>query len=475
MANKSKHRIETDALGDVKIPIDSYYGSTTARALKNFQISDVKAHKAFRQALGIVKLSAAKTNYSLGLIPRDYKDALLQACKEFMDGNFDDEFTLDAFQAGAGTSYNMNANEVIANRANEILKGKKGEYEFIHPNNHVNLAQSTNDVIPTATGIAVLLMLPDLLKEISLLEEAFEKKAKENKDVIKVGRTHLQDAVPITVGQELDSFKEAIRNSREFIETTSKILTSLNIGGTALGTGINTDPQYRQLMVLNLSKLTGIRFKSCRNLTEGTNNMAALMNFSATLRSLATDYLNITKNLKFLSSGPIGGLAEYTLPAVQPGSSIMPGKINPSIPETIEMISFQVCGNDRTIELGAQRSTLELNVMCPVIMYNLLESMQILTSGTRTFRTLCIKGLKVNKKRINFWLENSLINATALVPYIGYNETSEVVKAALKKGITIREEVLERDILSKKAVDEILSANQTTKPSRVIKKYVKKG
>ncbi len=462
-------RIEKDSLGEVKVPSKAYFGAFTVRANNNFQISGIRSPFIFEKALGIVKLAAAQTNLELGLIDKKYKKVLLQACKEFIEGKFSTEFELDVFQAGAGTSYNMNANEVIANRANELLKVQKGKYTHIHPNNHVNMAQSTNDVIPTASRIGALLLLPELLSAVVGLEKSLEKIIKEHKNTLKVGRTHLQDAVPITLGQEFDSYKEAIRKSREFISQQSKELTILGIGGTAVGTGINTDPDYKKTMIKHLSKICGIKFKSAKNLTEIANNMNSFLNFSASLRSLSTNLLNFANNLKLMNMGPKAGLSEISLPEVQPGSSIMPGKINPSVPECIEMICFQALGNDKTIELAAQRGQFELNVMCPIIMYNLFQIMEILTNGSKTLDKFAIKTLRINKERIKSLYENSLCTATALNPYLGYSKTSEIVKTSLKKDVSIKEEVLAQGLLKEKELEEILSVNSTTKPRRIKK------
>lgn len=439
-------REEKDTLGTMKVPRDSYFGAFTQRAINNFKISGITAPVVFQKALGIVKLAALKANTEIGLLTDKQSHAIQKACEEFIDGKFTKEFCLDIFQAGAGTSYNMNANEIIANRANELLGGKKGKYEYIHPNNHVNMAQSTNDVIPVAVRIAVLLMLPDFLKEIENLEKDLEKKAKTYKNSAKVGRTHLQDAVPITFGQEFDSYKEAIRKSRLFILRQSEDLKILGIGGTAVGTGINADPKYKNLAIKYLSNLTGIKFTSTKNLTETIHNMNSFMNFSAAIRSLAVDILNFSNDMKLLSMGPRAGISEISLPELQPGSSIMPGKNNPAVPESMEMVCYHILGNDKTIELAAQRSQLELNAMCPVIMYNLLQSIQLLTKGINTFTELCIKNIKVNEERAKMLIDRSLITATSLCPRIGYQKTAEIVKAALKNDTTIAEELKKRGL-----------------------------
>lgn len=467
MEEPNKTRSEKDFLGSVKIPSATYYGVYTFRAKNNFQISGIQAPQAFRKALGIVKLAALETNFSLELIGKKEKAAMRQAIKEFLKGKFNSDFCLDIFQAGAGTGYNMNINEIIANRANELLGKEKGKYKPIHPNNHVNMAQSSNDVMPTAIRLAVLFELPELLKEIHELEKTIGKKQKKYANLIKVGRTHLQDAVPISFGQELDSYRQAISKSRRMIEQQAEDLKILGIGGTAVGTGINADPKYKPAMIENLIQLTGIHFEKSKNATEIANNMNSFMNFSAGLRSLATNLINFMLDLKIMNTGPLAGLAEILLPKVQPGSSIMPGKINPSVLENVEMVCFQVLGNDKTIELAAQRSNFELNVHAPVIMYNLLQSIQILTNSIRTLQLLCIKNMEVNEKRVKELFKKSLSPVTALVPYIGYEKTAEIVKATLKKGITIKQELRQRKLLTEKEMEKIFSIKAITNPQPI--------
>lgn len=452
-----KTRVEKDSLGTVKMAADSYFGSATQRALNNFKISDLKAPKIFRKALGIVKLAAAETNHKLKLLTEKQAKAITKACREFIDGKFDKQFVLDAFQAGAGTSYNMNANEIIANRANEILGEKKGEYKFIHPNNHVNMGQSTNDVIPTTTRLASLLVVPDLLKQISETEKSLNKISGKYKNLLKVGRTHLMDAVPISLGQEFDAYREALQKSRKFIANQSKELLILGIGGTAVGTGINAHPKYKETIVKILGKICGLKFRSGKNLTEMANNMNGFLDFSASLRSLSANLLNISGDLKLMNMGPKAGIAEITLPEVQAGSSIMPGKVNPSILECLDMICMQAIGNDKVIELAAQKSQFELNVYCPIIMKNLLESIQILSNGLKTFKILVLEKLVINEKQIKKLFEHSVCTATALSPYLGYDLTADIVKSALKKDISIKQEVIGRKLMSEKEIDGILS------------------
>jgi len=437
-------------------------GEFTEKALSNFQISGIKAPRIFTKALGRVKLAAAQANNTLGLLSDEEYKAIETAALEFIEGKYDDFFTIDIFQAGAGTSYNMNSNEIIAERANEINNLN------IHPNNHINIAQSTNDVIPTATKIAILDQLPKLYEAITSIEKTLKELAEKHKNSLKIGRTHLQDAVPITFGQEFDAYLKAIEKSHKSIKTSAEEIYELGIGGTAVGTGINTDPQYKDLIVKNLSNITGLNLKSGENLTEMANNFSGFQNLSSSLKSLCTNLLNISFDLKIMNTGPKAGLREVTLPEVQPGSSIMPGKVNPSIPECLDMILFQVCGNHTTIELAAQRSNFELNVFCPIIMYNLLQSIEILANGINMFNEKALQNLQVNTEIAAEELEKSLAHATALSPYIGYKETAEVVKDALKNNTTIKAEVLAKKLLSEDELKEILSVERTTGPSKKI-------
>lgn len=477
MKNNSKTRVEKDTLGSVEVPADSYSGAFTQRAKENFQISKTSAPKAFIEALGLVKLAAAKTNTQLGLLEKTHFKAIEQACHEFIEGKFDHEFSLDTFQAGAGTSYNMNANEILANRANEILNGKKhqmGNYSPLHPNNHINMAQSTNDVIPTATRLATLIMLPELLSETYLLEEAINKKAKKYRKTVKIARTHLMDAVPITLEQSLGSYSEALKKSRQDLENTSVKMQELGIGATAAGTGLNSHPDYRTKTIENLIELIGIELRPAKNLTEMLNNMNSFLAFSSTLRQLATNLLNFCGDLKIMNMGPYAGLSEISLPEVQPGSSIMPGKINPSIPESVEMVCFQVLGNDKVIELASQRSNFELNVYCPIIMQNLLFSMEILTSAIRTLREKAINGMTINTAKIASIFEQSLSPATALNPYLGYELTAKIVKSALKKSISIREEIKSKNLLTEEELNLLFSTGNLTAPGKINGKLQKK-
>jgi aspartate ammonia-lyase len=415
---KKTFRTEKDSIGQVKVPSNAYYGAFTARALNNFQISGLKAPAIFRKALGLVKLAAAEANTSLGELNKQSGKAIIQAAKEFSEGKFDTDFRLDAIQAGAGTSYNMNANEIIANRANKS----------IHPNNHVNKGQSSNDVNPSATKIAILLSTPKLEEETKKLIKSLSKKSTKYKSLKKAGRTHLQDAVPITYGQVFDSYSKALDRSLKTLIKSSEDLYELSLGGTALGTGITAHPKFKTTVITNLNKLTGLKLKSCPNLTEGATNFAPFSDFSNAVTSLASNLYRIAMDLKILGSGPNTGLAELKLPAVQPGSSIMPGKVNPSIPEAVEMAFYQISGNNKTIRLASSNGQLELNTNCPIIMYNLIQSIEILTNTATMFRTRCIDGLEVNKKRVKELYDGSLVDATELVEKLGYDKVAEMVK-----------------------------------------------
>jgi len=463
-------RVEKDVIGPVTVPAEAYYGSFTTRALCNFRISGITAPAEFRIALGMIKKAAAITNSKLGELEPKLAEAIITACDEFIAGRFNSQFTLDVFQAGAGTPFNMNANEIIANRANELLGHKKGEYNPITPNNHVNWGQSSNDVIPTTIRVAALFKLKNLLREVEKLSQSLIKKAKEFKDVIKVGRTHLQDAVPIRLSQEFEAYGSAVLRCHSYLKESFAHLNEIGIGGTALGTGITSHPQFRNLMVKTLSRLTGLKLKTTKYPTELTHGMNTFTIASNSLRVLANDLIRIANDLRLLVSGPIGGIAEITIPEVEPGSSIMPGKINPSIPECINMIGFQVVGNDTGINYAVQASQLELNVMTPMIMHNLLWSMDLLTNGCNMFRAFCVNGIKANKKRCQELLDKSLCHATGLSPYLGYKVTAALVKESLNKGKTLKQTIAEKAFMSLSELETIFSAENLTSPTLTDKK-----
>ena len=464
MNTHATHRTERDALGEVRVPANAYYGSQTARAVENFPISGLRLPRAFIAATAIIKRAAAEVNASLGHLDTKIAEAIAQAAQEVADGKWDAEFPIDAFQMGAGTSQHMNANEVIANRAIEILGGARGEYSKIHPNDHVNMAQSTNDVTPTAVRLAALLTLGDLLSTLETLVEALGQKAHEFDGVVKAGRTHLQDAVPVRLGQEFGAYAQAVANDIDRIKNARERLLYVGIGGTATGTGLNADPKYHARMVRRLSELTGLPLRSSGNLFESMQNMADALECSAALRTLAATLTRIANDLRLMASGPNTGLDEIRLPPVQPGSSIMPGKINPSMAEMLNMVCFQVMGNDLTVLMATQAGQLELNVMMPVIALNLLQSIQLLTNGVRAFTERCVRGIEANVERCRYWVEHSAALATALNPHLGYSTVAEVVKEFVRTGRPIRQIITDRGLLSDAQLNEILSVRAMTEP-----------
>jgi aspartate ammonia-lyase len=462
-----KTRTEEDALGQIEVPADAYYGSFTTRALSNFQISDIKAPEFFRQALGMVKLAAAQANRELGSVKEKEAKAIEEAAQEFIDGKFNDEFTIDVFQAGAGTPYNMNANEIIANRANEILGAERGSYKYVHPNNQVNFAQSSNDVNPTAARIAVLMVFGTLKQEIAEFKKSLEAKGEEFMDVIKVGRTHLEDAVPVTMGQEFMAYAAAMKTALNTIEEAEKALTVIGLGGNATGSGINAHPEFQGLVTEKLSKISGLPLKPAPNLFETNNSHAAFLKASSALRALAVEVNRIANDLRILNMGPQAGIHEIKLPRVQPGSSIMPAKVNPSICECVNMICFQVIGNDQTISLGAQGGQLQLNWFTPLEMWNLLFSTKIMRNGLKMFREKSIDGIRAHRDQIKANFDCSMAMATALVPYLGYHEVAELVKEARKNKKTFYEVVAAKDLMSQEDLDELLSPKHMVKPGHI--------
>ena len=457
------YRIEKDVMGEIKVPVNSYYGAFTERARINFQISGIKAHKEFLVSLATIKKAAALTNMELRQLDDKLGNAIVKAADEVINGKFDSYFILDVYQAGAGTPFNMNCNEIIANRATEILGGKLGQY-IANPNNHVNMAQSTNDVIPTATKLAILPMLENLTVEAEKFKDSLRKKAEEFKEILKVGRTHWEDAVPVTLGQEFESYAVAIEKGIKRIINNADELRELGIGGTAIGTGITTHPKFHETIIKYLKELTKIDLKTSKNLLEQTQNYNCFVSFSSSLKMLAIDLIRIANNLSILNSGPKAGIAEIMLPDVEPGSSIMPGKINPSIPECVLMVCFDVLGKDKTVETAAQYSILELNVMCPIIAYNVLQSMKILTNSLKMFRESCINGIEANEERCLELLHKSTAIATALNPYLGYQAVSKIVKESLKNKATIKDIVLKYNLIEEDDLSRILSPEEMTQP-----------
>jgi len=459
-----KTRKEKDSLGELQIPEDAYYGIQTQRAVENFPISGLKAHFSLVESFVIIKKAAALTSASLRLLDKKLAVAIEKASCELLSGRHREHFVIDVYQAGAGTSQNMNTNEVIANGALEILGRKRGDYKVVNPNDHVNMAQSTNDTFPTAMRISSLMMLKGLLPVIRQFEETLNRKAKEFAKVIKSGRTHLQDAAPITLGQEFSGYAEIVRKHWELIASTENHLSELGIGGTAVGTGLNTHVNYRKLIVKNLSKLTGFRLKPARNYFEAMQSMLPFTELSSALKNFAADLTKITNDIRLMSSGPTTGFAEIILPAVQPGSSIMPGKVNPSMAEMMNMVCFQVMGNDLTVTLASQAGQLELNVMMPVIIYNIIASIEILKNGLNVFDKKCVAGIKADVKKCREYAEKSISIVTALNPIIGYAKAAEIAKEAVKTGRSIMDVIREKKIMDEKKLNKVLNLMKLTEP-----------
>jgi aspartate ammonia-lyase len=457
-------RIERDPLGEHAVPVDAYYGIQTVRAVENFPISGLRAPAELVTATVLVKKAAAQANIALARLDRRVGEAIVQAADEILSGALADQFIVDVYQAGAGTSHNMNVNEVLANRASEILGGAKGEYRLVHPNDHVNMGQSTNDVFPTATRLALLLAHGALVEAARALAASLGRKADAFASVIKVGRTHLQDAVPITLGQEFGGYAACIERAADDAVRASEGLKELNLGATAVGTGLNAGDDYTTRAVANIGTLSGLDVTPAVNRFRVTQSMGDVLAYSGTLRRLAMELSKIASDLRLLSSGPRAGLSEITLPAVQPGSSIMPGKVNPSVPEMVNQVCYQVYGCDATICAGAEAGQLELNVMMPVIAWNALHSSTILRNAMNTLRTRTVDGIDADEGRCRELLERSTAAATSLSPYIGYAKTAEIAKAAVATGRSIRDLVLERGLMDAQQLDRILSVEAMTRP-----------
>ena len=457
-------RYEKDLLGILEVPDEVYYGIQTIRATENFPITGYRPHREMIRALGFVKAAAARANMQIGTMTKTIGEVILQASKEVSEGKLDDQFVVDVIQGGAGTSINMNANEVIANRAIELLGGRKGEYSKVHPNVHVNMAQSTNDVFPTAIRIACLNIADDLLLALRELTVAFEDKAKEFDGVIKMGRTHLQDAVPIRLGQEFSAYAQMLRRDIRRIEEASKALQVVNMGATAVGTGLNADPVYIEKVSDNLREITALPLVRANNLVDATQNTDAFLEVSGALKTLAVNLSKIANDLRLMASGPRTGFGEINLPSMQPGSSIMPGKVNPVMAEVVNQVSFQVQGNDFTIALACGAGQLELNVMEPVVVFNLLQSLDILRNVLKVFKDRCIVGITANEARCRALVENSVGVVTAINPHVGYEVASLVAKEAISSGRPVREIVLEKGVLTSEELDVILNSFEMTKP-----------
>lgn len=459
-----RYRTEHDLLGERQIPDEVYYGIQTQRAVENFPISDtpISTYPFLLEALGCVKQAAAHANRELGLLDPQLADAIIAAAEEVRQGKWTDQFVVDAIQGGAGTSTNMNANEVIANRALEILGHERGDYNTIHPLNHVNMSQSTNDVYPTALKIALHFAIQQLLESMQELHDAFAVKADEFADAIKMGRTQLQDAVPMTLGQEFGTYAVMLDEDMERLREAAKLIVEINMGATAIGTGLNAPRGYAALVCAQLREITGIALVTAPNLVEATQDTGVFVQLSGVLKRIATKLSKIASDLRLLSSGPRAGLGEINLPAVQPGSSIMPGKVNPVIPEVVNQVAFEVIGNDVTVTLAAQAGQLQLNVMEPIIGYALFNSITHLRNACRTLATRCVIGITANREHMRKVVEQSIGIVTALNPYIGYENASDIAKEALATGRGVYELVLERNLLSKQELDDILKPENMT-------------
>ncbi len=458
-------RIEYDSMGEMEVPSDAYYGAQTARAIENFPISGIRKHSLLVKALGMIKKAAAESNLQLGLLDKKTAGAIVKAADEVINGKLDNHFVLDVFQTGSGTSSNMNTNEVIANRANEILGVKKGDKSGVHPNDHVNMGQSSNDVYPTALHVSAILAINDiLLPGLKSLEKALSAKAKEFDKIVKIGRTHLQDATPIRLGQEFSGYASMITHSIKRTEYAREELSELAIGGTAVGTGINTHPKFGGLVAKRLSAMTKTKLREADNHFEAQGSKDAMVSASGQLKTIAVSLMKIANDIRWLGSGPRCGIGELFIPPVQPGSSIMPGKVNPVIPEAVCQVAAQVIGNDLTITIGGQFGNFELNVMMPVKGHNLLQSIELLGRVSQVFVDKCIKGIKADKKRCEEMIEKSLAMCTSLAPVIGYDAAAKIAKEAYESGKTVREVAVEKKVLPDAKLKELLDPWSMTEP-----------
>lgn len=459
-----KTRTEADSIGELEVPEEAYYGVQSLRAKENFQITGHAMNEIFIQNLARVKKAAAITNRNAFTLDAGLAEAIIRACDEVIKGRFDKEFIVDAIQGGAGTSANMNMNEVVANRANELLGGRKGGYTRVHPNDHVNMAQSTNDVIPTAGKLTVLSLTKPLLTELERLEHALYRKAVAFDDILKMGRTQLQDAVPMRLGQTFHSYTSMVARDRKRIERVMEEMYTVNLGATAIGSAINVSPAYLSNVVLNLAKLTGYPLKQAEDLFDATENLDGFVAVSGAIKTCAVNLSKMCNDLRLLSSGPKTGLGEINLPAKQNGSSIMPGKVNPVIPEVVTQVSFMIVGHDMTITMAAEAGQMELNAFEPVLFYHLFESITSLTGAVNTLVDNCIEGITANKERCESLMESSAGISTALCPYIGYKKAAEIAKKALATGKSVRELVLAEKLLSEKQLKTILNPYAMTQP-----------
>lgn len=467
-------RKEHDFLGELEIPDNAYYGVQTMRAMENFQITGYTADPLFIKALGMVKKAAALANMKIGLLDEKIGNAMVQACDDIISGKLNDQFPTDPIQGGAGTSFNMNTNEVICNRALEILGHTRGDYDYISPNNHANMSQSTNDVIPTSIRVCALMRAEQLIIALENLADSFDKKGEEFKDVLKIGRTHLQDAVPITLGLEFKAFASSMRRRSSCIRRSCELLHTMNMGATAVGTGLNADPEYIKEVCEQLTLVTGESFTTADNLVDATSNTDIFTDLSSSLKTSALSLIKISNDLRLMASGPRAGFCEITLPPRQPGSSIMPGKVNPVIPEVVDQTCYQVIANDLAVAFGVENGQFQLNVMEPVMAYNIFNSLRFLTNAVNTLRTRCVDGIKANRAQCAEWLDKSVGIVTALLPHIGYETCSVLAKEALATNRNIKDLLIERKVLSKEDLDVILAPVEMTRPGIAGKELLKK-
>ncbi len=460
-------RKEKDSMGEIFIPKEAYYGPQTQRAYDNFPISGMRMPEPLIHALALIKKFAAQVNLDLGLLDSALAQAIIQASEEVFQGKFDDEFIIDVFQTGSGTSTNMNMNEVLASRANEMITGKKGGKTPVHPNDHVNLGQSSNDVIPSAIHMAAMLKIhKTLMPALEILAKTLSRKAVEFKGVKKIGRTHLQDALPLSLGNVFSGYARQVELAKDRISGTCKRLAELALGGTAVGTGANTHPQFARRVIDRLSTFTGITFREAVNHFEAQAAQDAAVEVSGALKTIATGLIKIAADIRLLASGPRCGIGEIILPALQPGSSIMPGKVNPVIPEAVIQVGYQVMGNDLAITLGGQGGFFELNTSLPLIAHNLIQSIDLLSSAAAVFSEKCLRGIRADTDKCAGYIEKSLALATALVPYIGYDKAAEIAGKAYETGRTVKETAIEESILPLKLLKKLLETDQPIKKSR---------
>ncbi|NLW41146.1 MAG: aspartate ammonia-lyase [Tissierellia bacterium] len=450
------YRLETDLIGEERVPKDAYYGVQSLRACENFKITGLSLNEELIKAVCEVKKAAAISNRDAGILDEKIADAIIKACDEIIEGKLHDQFIIDPIQGGAGTSTNMNANEVIANRAIEILGGQKGDYNLVHPNDHVNNGQSTNDVVPTAGKIAIIRLLDKAIENLKKLNLALKDKAIEFDGIIKMGRTQMQDAIPIRLGQEFKAYSCAIERDIERISRVRENLNSVNLGGTAIGTALNANRDYLNTVVDNLSKVTGLKLRQADNLVDATQNLDVFVELSGAIKACAVSLSKISNDLRLMSSGPRTGFGEINLPPRQNGSSIMPGKVNPVIPEVMNQIAFNIIGNDLTVTMAVEAGQLELNAFCPIIFYKLFESIETLTNGVETFVENCIKGITANKERCEELVNNSIGIITAICPYIGYKKATIIANKALETGETVRDIILNEGVMEASKLEEVL-------------------